>query len=480
MSNTVDFLRKQLLFAGLSEDDLIWLELMSEPVSISAGEYLMKEGGEGDGLYIASEGEFEVVKRSGNQDVTIAVRGAGEIFGEMSLLDGTPHSASVRAVNDGHLFKISAAVFRDLLATRPQATLAILRTVTARLRNTEVMLRQNEKMAALGTLSAGLAHELNNPAAAASRSVAQLRDTLVEWQRAAAELAALSLDARQKETINRLRAEMATRAAAPVKLDPLARSDRESAMQEWLEARGVDDAWQFAPTLVTFGWDIAALDKLGSEFGAAVGTVARWLGVGCAVYGLLDEVGASAARVSEIVKAVKSYSYLDQAPIQQVDVHEGLENTLVILKHKLKNGVQVTRDYAPDLPLIEAHGSELNQVWTNIIDNAIDAMYPQRPSSELETLGMESNGTLRLRTYRSGDHVVVEITDNGLGIPPEIKDRIFEAFFTTKPPGIGSGLGLHISYNIIEKHRGRVKVDSKPGETTFQVTLPIQLRRGAG
>jgi C4-dicarboxylate-specific signal transduction histidine kinase len=302
------------------------------------------------------------------------VRGPGEIFGELSLLNGAPHSASVRALKDGHLFKISGAVFRDLLATRPQATLAILRTVTERLRNTQIMLRQNEKMAALGTLSAGLAHELNNPAAAAKRSAAQLRDTLVEWQRAAAELTARSLDARQKETINTLRAEMATRAAAPVALEPLTRSDRENQVQEWLEARGMEEAWQIAPPLVTFGWDVVALEELGGALGAQLPFAIRWLGVGYTVYALLDEVSTSAGRISEIVKAVKSYSFLDQAPIQQVDVHEGLENTLVILRHKLKEDVRITRDYAPDLPRIEAHSSELNQAWTNIIDNAIDAM----------------------------------------------------------------------------------------------------------
>ncbi len=464
MSNTVDFLRKQLLFAGLSEEDLIWPELISEPVSIATGEFLMKEGGAGDGLYIASEGEFEVIKRSGNQDVVLAVRGPGEIFGELSLLNGTPHSASVRALKDAHLFKISGAVFRDLLATRPQATLAILRTVTERLRNTEIMLRQNEKMAALGTLSAGLAHELNNPAAAAKRSVAQLRDALVEWQRAAAELTARSLDARQKETINTLRAEMATRAAAPVALEPLTRSDRENQIQEWLEARGMEDAWQIAPPLVTFGLDVAALEELGGALGSQLPFALRWLGGGYTVYALLDEVSTSAERISEIVKAVKSYSFLDQAPIQQVDVHEGLENTLVILRHKLKEGVRITREYARDLPRIEAHGSELNQVWTNIIDNAIDAM--------------GGKGELTLRISRQDEKVVVEITDNGPGIPPEIKERIFEAFYTTKPPGSGSGLGLHISYNIIEKHRRRIQVDSQPGATTFRVTLPIQLKRG--
>jgi signal transduction histidine kinase len=178
----------------------------------------------------------------------------------------------------------------------------------------------------------------------------------------------------------------------------------------------------------------------------------------------VDDVSKSSERISEIVKAVKSYSYLDQAPIQEIDVHEGLENTLVIMRHKLKQGVHVTRQYTPDLPHIEAYGSELNQVWTNIVDNAIDAM--------------QGKGELVLRTLRNDDSVVVEITDNGPGMPPEVAARVFEPFFTTKPPGLGTGLGLHVSYNIVEKHHGRIEIQSQPGGTTFKVTLPLLLKRG--
>lgn len=300
----LDALRNQLLFAGLSEDDLIWLELMSESVSIAAGEYLMKEGGESDALYVAAQGEFEIVKRSGDQDVVIALRGPGEIFGEMSLLDGTPHTASVRALEEGHLFKISGAVFRDLIATRPQATLAILRTVTFRLQHTEAMLRQNEKMAALGTLSAGLAHELNNPAAAAKRSAALLKSTLTEWQGLTSDLDKAALGPEQREALHSLRAQIVERAAAPASLDPLARGDRESELQEWLETRQVDRAWEIAPALVAFAWDVSALEKIADTFGAQFPQVAQWLGLGCQVHALLGEVSKSAERISEIVKAV--------------------------------------------------------------------------------------------------------------------------------------------------------------------------------
>lgn len=459
-----DLIRQQLLFAGLSEQDIEWLTQMAEPVYIKAGEYLMREGEPGDALYLVMEGEFQVTKRSNNADVPIAIRGAGEVFGEMSLLEARPRTASVYAIKDSTLVKISQATFNQLIQTHPAATLSILKTVIARLRNTEAMVRQNEKMASLGTLSAGLAHELNNPAAAAKRSSAQLRDILAEWQRISANLGALGLDASQQQTIDALRDEMAKRSASPMQLDTLTRSDRESDLQTWLEDRNIDSAWEIAPNIVSFGWMTDDVAKLNEQFSPSqFAVVIRWLCVGCSVYALLNEVNQSTERISEIVKAVKSYSYLDQAPIQEIDVREGLENTLIILRHKLKEGIKVIKEYAPDLPRIEAYGSELNQVWTNIIDNACDAM--------------QGNGELRIKTYVQDNCVVVEIIDNGPGIPDKIQQRIFDAFFTTKPPGVGTGLGLHISYNIIQKHHGSINATSKPGETMFRVKLPITLKQ---
>jgi len=462
---SIEFLRQLPLFAGLPEHDLDWLFQKAEPISIRAGDLLIEEGSPGDALYIVLDGEFEVTKRSGPQDIAIDVRQPGAVIGEMSLLDHAPRSASVRALRDSQLLKIHDDAFHQLLATSPSAALTILETVTARLRQNESLLHQREKMAALGTLSAGLAHELNNPAAAARRAATQLRDALAEWERATLQLDACAFDPRQATTVNALREEIAKRAAAPVNLDPLARSDRESDVQAWLEDRRVDRAWELAPMLVSFGWDVDSLEELAEGFSIEhLSAISQWLGAGGTVYALLDEVGKSAERISEIVKSVKTYSYLDQAPIQEVDVHEGLENTLVILRHKLKQGVNVTREYAADLPRIEAYASELNQVWTNIIDNAIDAMGGQ--------------GELILRAYAQDDSVVIEIADNGPGIPPKIQSRIFEPFFTTKPPGVGTGLGLNITYNIVQKHLGQIKVTSQPGATCFQVTLPIQLKRG--
>lgn len=461
----IEFIRRLPLFSGLTEEDLGRLVDMAEPIALDSGGVLMEEGSPGDAFYVALDGEFEVTKRSDQRDVLLAVRGAGEVLGELALLSQKPRTASVRATRASHLLKISKDAFINLLTSSRTATLAMLHTVVERLNNTQVMLQQSEKMAALGTLSAGLAHELNNPAAAAKRSAAQLTEELTRWMRLAATRDASNLDARQKEIINQLRDEILTRTAAPVKLDPLAHSDLEGELQDWLDEKQVPDAWQYAPTLVSYGWNKSALEELGKNFsGVQFAVVVPWLAVGCTIYALLYEISHSAERLSEIVKSIKSYSYMDQAPIQNVDVHEGLENTLVILRHKLKEGIKITRDFASDLPLIEAYGSELNQVWTNIIDNAIDAMKGQ--------------GEVRLKTYVQNECVVVEITDNGPGIPPEIQSHIFEPFFTTKGPGVGTGLGLHISHNIIaHKHRGEIKVISKPGETTFQVKLPMRLKR---
>ena len=460
----LDELRRVSLFAGLPDEDLDQLCRMASTISINPGELVFEEGSPGDALYVILDGELEVAKRRGPQDVVLAVRRSGEFIGEMSLLERAPRSASVRALRESLLLVISQAAFQTLLSSSPSAHLTIWHTVTSRLRSTESMLVQNEKMAALGTLAAGLAHELNNPAAAIQRSAAQLRDALFEWQRIATELGALS-DPSQTTVFDVLQEETVKRAAASVPSDPISLSDQESELQDWLEDKGVEPAWEFAPALVSFGWNRDELARVTEHFSTTQqAVVLRWLAAGSSVYGLLGEVGTSAEAISEIVKAVKTYSYLDQAPIQEVDVRESLETTLVILRPKIKARISITRDYADDVPRIEAYGSELNQVWTNILDNAISAM--------------QGEGELVLRTYTEDGDVVVEIIDDGPGIPPEDQRRIFEPFFTTKGPGVGTGLGLHIAYNIIfHKHHGEIQVASRPGETRFRVALPVQLAR---
>jgi signal transduction histidine kinase len=461
-------LRQVPLLADLSEEDLEQLYQMAETVSIPAEELVLQEGDPGDSLYIVLDGELEVTKRHGSQEVLLAVYKAGQFFGEMALLEQAPRSASVRTLRDSRLLLISQAAFQTLLSCSPSAPFKILRTVTSRLRSTESMLIQNEKMAALGTLAAGLAHELNNPAAAIRRSVAQLRDALSERERLAADLTKLTSDPHQIETLGTLQSETIEHKATSSSYDPLALGEQEDQLQDWLEDHGVEQAWELAPVLVSSGWERRELERLADRFSPSqLPLVIRWLAANSSVYDLLEEVGKSAEAMSEIVKAVKTYSYLDQAPIQEVDVRESLENTLVLLRPKIKAGVSIKRDYADDVPRIEAYGSELNQVWTNLIDNAIDAM--------------EARGELVLHTRARDGDVMVEIVDNGAGIPSELQPRIFEPFFTTKAPGVGTGLGLHIAYNIVvHKHHGQIKVESRPGETRFQVVLPVRLARGKG
>ncbi len=325
----------------------------------------------------------------------------------------------------------------------------------------EVMLRQSEKLATLGKLSAGMAHELNNPAAAAQRGAAQLQMTFSHLQQTHLRLGELNLSDVQLESLLTLDELAQRRAKQPADMDSLARSDREDELETWLDEQDVENAWQVAPTLVSLGYDHDALNTLVEAFTAdQFCAVIDWLNDTYTIYSLLEEIGQGAGRMSEIVKALKGYTYLDQAPIQNVDIHDGLDSTLVILRSKLRQGVTVRREYEEGLPHIQARGSELNQVWTNLIDNAIGAM--------------NGEGEIALRTRCDDRWVVVEIEDNGVGIPEENLPNLFDPFFTTKPPGEGTGLGLNISHNIIvQRHQGRIDVTSQPGKTRFEVRLPL-------
>ena len=458
-------LRRVPLFAALADDDLEWIARACRTVNLAPGDVLAAEGDEGEALFVITEGELEVVKRSRSTDVPLARLGPGEIVGEMAVLEGSARNATIRAAAPSRIIAIGREVVLELVRTRPSAAMSIIRTVTGRLRSTEALLREREKLAALGTLSAGLAHELNNPAAAVQRSSGLLREALDRWASATHELGRVVSDAHRAAVVGDLGTEIPRLAASGAPSDPLEVGDRADDLERYLVRRGVASAAELAATLAAGGWTPAHLQPVDAAFpGPALGAVVEWIASGSEIHALVDEVSTGARRISEIVKAVKDYSYMDQAPVQQVDVTVGLENTLVILRPKLKGGIEVERDYQPGLPAIQALGSELNQVWTNILDNAIDAM--------------GGHGRIRIHAFARESDVVVEICDDGPGMPPEVRERIFEPFYTTKPPGSGTGLGLHISHNVVGRHRGRIEVRSRPGETCFEVVLPIEQRAG--
>ncbi|WP_374689833.1 sensor histidine kinase, partial [Promineifilum sp.] len=356
---------------------------------------------------------------------------------------------------------------RKLLQISPSAAASMFDIILSRWQNTQNLLRQSEKMAQLGTFTAGIAHELNNPAAAVRRSSEHLETALIESAQTFTRLVSEGLTPVQRTALEGFVERARAQGRQMPTLDALARSDREVELEEWLESRGMEDAWACATILVNVEYSDADLERLATLFtGPQFSTVVTWLANNYTLINLLMELQQGAKRISEIVKALKSYTYLDQAPIVRYNVRQGLEDTLLILRHKLKTGITIRREYDPDLPEIDALGSELNQVWTNIIDNAADA---------LRTAGTP-DPTMTLRTRQEGKWVIVTIEDNGPGIPAEDQPRIFDAFYTTKPIGEGTGLGLDISYNIVvHHHKGDIRVKSQPGQTQFEVWLPKQV-----
>jgi len=454
-------IRQGPLFATMTDDQVQCVLEHGIECSLQAGEVLFREGDATVYFYVLLEGSLQITKLVGKQETILILHTQpGAFTGEIPLLTGTPYVATARALKAARVLRYSEKTFRRLLSMCPGMLDVILTVLVQRIQNTEIITMQQEKLVALGKLSAGLAHELNNPAAAAQRATAELRDTIISLPDATSQLYshdkyATSFTALQQMALQHV-------ATASPLLDPLARSDSEDELASWLEDHNVEDGWQLASTFVDVGLGRAWFDELAIQVDEDLlpGFIV-WLEKTLQMQASLKTLEQSTIRISTLVQAVKSYSYMDQAPLQEIDVHEGLESTLTILSHKLKN-IEVTRKYDSTLPRISAYGSELNQVWTNLLDNAADAL--------------EEKGKIMLSTRRENEYVVVEIADNGPGIPDEIKMRIFEPFFTTKGVGKGTGLGLDIAYRVIVvHHKGDLQVVSRPGDTRFIAHLPINL-----
>ena len=450
-------LRTVPAFAGLPDDQIEWFLSQSQESKLKAGETYVRQGDPADAMFVLLEGQFQFRGEFGGQTVVLQAK-TGDVTGVLPFSRMKQFAVTGRAVTDGRILRFPTSLFPQLLQRMPELVERLVALMSDRIRETTRIEQQRDRLAALGKLSAGLAHELNNPASAARRAASQLRQILKKIKDASHALGTRELSAEQKAEIENLEASLIQLDEPP--LDALAASDLEEQLDALFRSRGQNDLWQLAADLARRGVRPAALESLFANLEAETARAALIrLAAALEVANLLHEIESSTSRISDLVLAIKEYTFMDQAPVQNVDVIKSLENTLTILHHKLKRGVVVKRDYQRVPLLVNSFGSELNQVWTNLIDNAIDAM--------------NGKGELRVRTYRDDSCVVVEIGDNGPGIAPDVQSHIFEPFFTTKAVGQGTGLGLDTVQRIVKKHRGAIQVTSEPGNTRFQVWLPL-------
>ncbi len=448
------------LFAGLTDAQLDELIDGSTEVSIERGVDLFHEGEPADFWWVLVDGAISLHRKIGREDTVLGKMDVpGRWAGGFRAWDEHGlYLASGRGLAEGRVLRVPADVLRERIDDWFPLAGHLIKGVYGTARAIESTARQRESLITLGTLAAGLAHEINNPAAAAARSVSALDTACVTLLSALRGLAEGDATAAQFSALDELRLELGSGTAAP---DPVDLADHENTIADWLDDRGVERSWFIAPPLAAAGTSVDWCERAADVLGDALEPGLEWVASTLSVATLLSEVKESTRRITELVAAVRSYSQMDRGSIQTIDVTEGIESTLVMLGHKLRDGVEVVRAYGAGVPRIDAYAGELNQVWTNLIDNAVDAM--------------EGAGTLRITTRTDGDRIVVEFTDTGPGMPPEVAARAFEPFYTTKDVGKGTGLGLDIAQRIVaEHHGGTISIASRPGETTVLVRLPHQ------
>src|ERR1700684_1568315 len=445
------------VFADLPDDQITWFLSQSQELHLKAGESYSRQGDPADAMFVVLEGQLQGRGEIGAKAVLFDIE-KGSVTGTLPFSRMKQFTVGGRAVTDSRALRFPASLFPELIQKMPELTKRLVALMSDRIRETPRREQQRDRLASLGKLSAGLAHELNNPASAAKRAASQLREVLKKIRDASHELGSRDLTAAQKAEIEKLETAFVQNDTVPP--DPLAMSDLEEQIDSLLRSHGQNDLWQMSADLARRNVKPEALESLFAILDAdsARAALVR-IAASVEVATLLNEIESGTSRISDLVRAIKEYTYMDQTPVQNVDIVKSLETTLTIMNHKLKRGVTVHRDYQRIPLLVNSFGSELNQVCTNIIANAIEAMHGE--------------GELRVKTYREDDCVVVEIADNGPGIPPDVLPHIFEPFFTTKGVGEGTGLGLDTVQRIVKKHRGNIQVSSKPGDTRFQVWLPL-------
>ncbi len=455
-----DELRAAPIFADLEEAELEWVASIAGELELGPGQALVSEGDTAEAMFLILSGELQF-RQEKVADSRIFVTEVGEMTGFLPFSRMTTYPGTMRAISAARVAVFDRALFPELLGRLPVVEQRLVGALSDRVREATRAEQQREKLMALGKLSAGLAHEMNNPAAALRRGASHLRDRLRALPAQTVNLAGCNLNPAEFATLAALH-ERKTRPRERQRADPLATSEREEEIGEWLEERGVAEAWMLAETFVAADISVEELDTLSEALPAkAIPDAVAWLGSGLAADGLLRELEDASRRISELVASIKGYSHVGEPSSRaEIDLHEGLESTLVMLGHKVRDrNVRIERDLDPTLPRLWANPGELNQVWTNLVDNALDA----------------ASSRVWLRSWHTDDEAVVEVHDDGPGVPPELQSRIWEPFFTTKDVNEGTGLGLDIARRIVvRQHGGDIHLMTRPGDTCFQVRLPLR------